>query len=42
MKIKKHIGSFALFLATIIISSSSASTLLVGAEEMPESIKKLR
>lgn len=42
MKIKKYIGSFALFLATIVIRSSSASTLLVGVEEMPESIKKVR
>lgn len=42
MRIKKYLGAFVLFLSAIIVNSAPASTLLVGVEEMPESIKKLR
>ena len=42
MEIKKNIGKLLLILTTVVITSGSASAALIGTEEMPESIKKLR
>lgn len=42
MKIKKILGKFILFLSATTIILGSASTLGVGLEEMPESMKNLR
>lgn len=42
MKVKKYLGTFALFLATVLINVSPASFFAIGVEEMPESLKKLR
>lgn len=42
MKMKKYLGTFALFLAAVLTNVGTASLLTVGVEEMPESMKKLR
>ena len=42
MKIKKNIGKSLLILTTLMITAGTASAALIGTEEMPESIKKLR
>ncbi len=42
MKIKKYLGSFTLLLAAMLINIGPSSLAGIGAEEMPESIKKLR
>ena len=42
MKMKKYLGSFALFLVAVVNNAGTASLLTVGVEEMPESMKKLR
>lgn len=42
MKIKKYIGAFILMMTAVVVNSNSASAFLVGAEEMPDSMKKLR
>lgn len=42
MKVKKLLGKFVLFLSATTINLGPASTLGVGSEEMPESIKRLR
>ncbi|MGN0027852.1 hypothetical protein [uncultured Clostridium sp.] len=42
MKIKKILGKFILLLSATTIILGPASTLGVGLEEMPESMKNLR
>lgn len=42
MNIKRYLGTFILFLSAIIVNFGPASTLGVGVEDMPESIKNLR
>jgi hypothetical protein len=42
MKIKKYLGSLMLLLAAVLVNVGPASLSGIGAEEMPESIKKLR
>lgn len=42
MEIKKNIGQLLLILTTLMITSGTASAALIGTEDMPESIKKLR
>ena len=39
---KKMLAGCLLCLSAVIINLSPASALMVGAEEMPESMKKLR
>lgn len=42
MNIKRYLGSFMLLLSAIIVNFAPTSTLGVGVEDMPESIKNLR
>lgn len=42
MKMKKYLGTFALFLVAVLTNTGTTSLLTVGVEEMPESMKKLR
>lgn len=42
MNIKKFLGRFILLLSALTITLGPASTLGVGLEEMPESIKNSR
>lgn len=42
MNIKKYLGTFVLFLSALIVNFGPTSTLGVGVEDMPESIKNLR
>lgn len=42
MKIKKWLGSLMLLLSAVFINVGPTSAMSIGAEEMPDSIKKLR
>lgn len=42
MNLKKYVGICMLFLVTVVTNAGTASALLVGTEEMPESMKKAR
>ncbi len=42
MNMKKFLGKFILLLSALTITLGPASTLGVGLEEMPESMKNLR
>lgn len=42
MKFKKNIGAILLMLSAVIINMGNASLAMVGTEDMPDSIKKLR
>lgn len=39
---KKYIGGFLLMLTTVFINAGTASAFMIGNEDMPESIKKIR
>lgn len=42
IKMKKYIGGFLLMLTTVFINAGTASAFMIGNEDMPESIKKIR
>lgn len=39
---KKKLAFCLLFISTVFVNSGVASALMVGTEEMPDSIKKIR
>ena len=42
MNMKRSLGTFLIFLSAIIVNFGQTSTLGVGVEDMPDSIKNLR
>ncbi|WP_207636854.1 cyclic lactone autoinducer peptide [[Clostridium] dakarense] len=42
MKIKKFLGGAMLLLSAVVVNAGVASMLLVGTEEMPQSMKNNR
>lgn len=42
MKLKKYICGFLLMLTAVFVNAGTASAFMIGNEDMPESIKKIR
>lgn len=42
MKFKKYIDGFLIMLTAVFVNVGTASAFMIGNEDMPESIKKIR